>query len=459
MYHFRHNTMIKRDISDYLDSFFKKTEKALLVDGARQVGKTFSIRDFGERNFKKTIEINFVKTPAATSIFKNTESAEDILLRISAFAKTELIRGDTLIFFDEIQECPEVVTAVKFLVEEGSCRYIMSGSLLGVTLKDIRSEPVGYMDVKEMYPLDFKEFIFALGVSSQVFESVRAAWERKEPVDDFIHERLTGLFRLYLIVGGMPAAVSKYIETNDLQSVLNEQEAILRLYRRDITQYDKNNKLKIEEVFSLIPPELNAENKRFILKSLNQNARYDRYENGLLWMKNAGVAIPVYNTEEPVVPLLLARSRNLFKLFQNDIGLLAAQYAADNDVRLKILSGDDAVNYGAIYENAVAQELKAHGFIPYYFNSKKNGEVDFVIEYQGTILPIEVKSGKDYTRHRALANIMDVENYHLKKAVVFDNANLHVEGNILYAPIYMTMLLRRTPEIPFVYIADLSGLQ
>lgn len=235
------------------------------------------------------------------------------------------------------------------------------------------------------------------------------------------------------------------------------QQDIIRLYKRDIAQYDPDNKLYIEDIFDLIPPELNAKNKRFILKRLNENAKFERFRNSFLWLKNAGVAIPVYNVEEPKMPLLLARSRNLFKLFQSDIGLLAAQYA--EGIQLRIIKGDKDINFGSIYENAVAQELTAHSLTPYYYNNKKRGEIDFVIETGGKILPIEVKSGKDYETHHALSNIMDCGEYELDEAIVLNNENLYVKGKVTYAPIYMIMFLQKKNDAPAFYKIDLSGIK
>ena len=447
--------MLKRKIDSYIRNFYETTTNALLVTGARQIGKTFSIREFG-KSFKSFIEINFVDHPEAVGIFKGAKNGSDILFRLSAITSVPLIKGETLIFFDEVQKCPEIVTAIKFLVDEGSYRYILSGSLLGVELKDLRSEPVGYMGVKDMYPLDFEEFIMCMGINKNVVTSLRDTWEQRIPVDDFVHAKLMELFRLYLIVGGMPAAVSKYLESNNLQEVIAVQQQIIRLYKRDIAQYDPANKLYIEEIFNLIPPELDAKNKRFILKRLNENAKFERYQNGFLWLKNAGVALPVYNVEEPKAPLLLARSRNLFKLFQSDIGLLAAQYA--EGIQLRIIQGDKDINHGSIYENAIAQELVAHGVEPYYYNNKKRGELDFIIELGGRILPIEVKSGKDYEIHRALSNIMDCSEYNLQEAVILNNDNLRVEGKLVYAPVYMVMFLERKNDAPTFYKVDLSGL-
>ena len=234
------------------------------------------------------------------------------------------------------------------------------------------------------------------------------------------------------------------------------QQDIIRLYKRDIAKYDPDNKLYIEEIFNLIPPELNAKNKRFILKRLNEYAKFDRVKNSFLWLTNAGVALPVYNVEEPKIPLLLASSRNLFKLFQNDVGLLASQYA--EGIQMRIIKGDKDINFGSIYENAVAQELVAHGIVPYYYNNKKRGELDFVIELGGKVLPIEVKSGKDYEMHHALSNIMNCDEYNLSEAIVFNNDNLHVVGKIVYAPIYMAMFLERNNTAPMFYKVDISGL-
>lgn len=448
--------MLKRKIDSYIHQYYMNSRNALLITGARQIGKTYSIREFG-KNYKSFVEINFVEQPMAAEQLRNARSSRDILLRLSALTDKELIPGETLIFFDEVQLCPEIVTAIKFLVDEGSYRYILSGSLLGVELKDLRSEPVGYMGVKEMYPLDFEEFTTNIGVNPDIIKTLRHAWETRTSIDEVIHEKMMELFRLYLVVGGMPSAVDSYLQTNNLQKVARVQQDILRLYRRDISQYDSQNKFAIEEIFNLIPPELNAANKRFILKSLNEKARFSRYENGFLWLQHAGVALPVYNTEEPKVPLLLARSRNLFKLFQSDIGLLAAQYA--NGIQLKIIQGDTDINYGSIYENAVAQELVAHGISPYYYNNKKRGEVDFIIEINGRVLPIEVKSGKDYTVHSALRNLLNCEEYQLQEAIVFNNGNLHTNGNITYAPIYMVMFIQPVDDTPAYYKIDLSALQ
>ncbi len=451
--------MIYRKIEKRLEQFFNdKSQKSLLITGARQVGKTFIIRDFGKSHYENFIEINFLENKKTADLFLNANGSDDLLLRLSAITDKALIPGKTLIFFDEVQACKEIITAIKFLVEEGSYRYILSGSLLGIELKDIRSVPVGYMDIAPMYPMDFEEFIIANGVSERIVKSLRTSFAECKPIDNIVHEKMMQLFHLYLIVGGMPAAVNKYLETNNLQEVIEEQKSIVSLYKMDISQYDPEHKLYIEEIFNLIPAELNAKNKRFILKNLNENFKLSRYTNSFIWLKDAGVALPTYCANEPTVPLMLSKSTNLFKLFLSDVGLLASMYM--NDIQLKILNHEKDINFGAIYENMAAQELAAHGFDLYYFNSKKQGEVDFLIEQSGFVLPIEIKSGKDYTKHTALSNILENNNYGIQKAYVFHNKNISTSGKIIYLPIYMLMFIEPSKKCEnLFYKLDLDALR
>lgn len=412
--------------------------------------------------FDNVVEINFVEQPDAIELFNEQKGAKDLLLRLSAFTKKPLVPGKTIIFFDEVQECKEIITAIKFLVDEGSYKYVMSGSLLGVELDNLRSVPVGYMDEIEMYPLDLLEFFEAIGIGTDVISHLRTCFEDKRPVDAFIHKRMLEALRLYLIVGGMPAAVQKYLDTNNLRRVYEEQRGIIRTYKRDITKYDHDHKLQIEEIYDLIPSELNAKTKRFILKELNEKARFSKYENSFLWLRDAGVAIPAYNVEEPRVPLLLNKQRNLFKLFLNDVGLLAAMYGGN--IQARLLSPNPNINFGSVFENLVAQELYAHGFSEaqqhslYYFNSKKQGELDFVVEYAGNMLPIEVKSGKDYERHNALSNVMENEEYAVPMAYVFCQENVQIKGRVIYYPIYMITFFEQIQAEEKVYKFDLTGL-
>lgn len=447
--------MLYRTVNRYIDDFYKTSKNALLLTGARQTGKTYSARLLGKQ-FKSFIELNFIEHPEAVGQFKDVTSADEIILRLSAFTSTPMIPGETLIFFDEVQKCDNLITAIKFLVDDGRFRYILSGSLLGVELNDIKSEPVGYMGIKEMFPLDFMEFIINMGVRDNIISRLRQCWEERKPVDSIIHEKMMQLFRLYLIVGGMPAAVDVYKESNNVNTVMRVQQDIIALYRKDISQYAQKDKLKIKEVFDLIPSELDAKNKRFILKNLNEHAKFERYESSFLWLKDAGVAIPVYNVNEPKMPLKLSETRNLFKLFSNDVGLLAAQYA--NGIQMKILTGDSSINIGAVYENAVAEELLTHGLTPYYYNNKRRGEIDFVISQGDKVMPIEVKSGKDYHTHTALINLMKDFPHSLYDAIVLCNGNIEVDGNISYVPIYMVMFIQQIESNIGIYKIDLDGL-
>ena len=440
--------MLSRKLDNFIAKHYENNKSALLLKGARQVGKTSAIRKYARKQKMNLIEINFYEDDSACGIFKGSQNAKDVLLRISAHTKKKTSLPNTMIFFDEVQKCPEVITWIKFLVDEGSCKYALSGSLLGVELKGVESVPVGYMAVKEVFPLDMEEFARCLGLSDEVLISIGEAFEKKIPVDKVVHDALMKMVHLYLVVGGMPAAVQAYVDTNDLNVVEEKQKEIIDLYKWDISQYDPNKKLEINEIFNLIPSELDAKNKRFILKNLNEHARFSRYENSFLWLKNAGVAIPTLNIQEPTFSFKLNELRNLFKLFQNDVGLLTSQYASG--IQLHLLQGEVKQNYGAIYENLVAQELYCHGFGGdehelHYFNSKKQGELDFVIAQNGKVIPIEVKSGKDYERHNALTNVLANDDYNIDFAYVLTNDNLRVEDKLIYMPIYMLMFIQKSP--------------
>lgn len=450
--------MLNRKIDTVIEEHFSKSRKALFLTGARQSGKTYAIRKYARNRGLNLVEVNFLLQPSSMMLFKGARDVKDLLIRLSAYTDVNLERGKTLVFFDEVQECADVMTWVKALVEDGSYMYALSGSLLGVELKDIRSVPVGYMSEYQLYPLDFEEFIRAVGISDRIVDSIRDCWKNRKQVDVFIHEKMMQLFHLYLIVGGMPAAVQAYIDTNNMQRVYQEQRDILLLYKRDIDRYDSIQKLYINEIFDLIPSELNAKNKRFILKRLNEHKTISRHENDFLWLKDADMAFPTYNVTEPCLPLKLNEQRNLFKLFQNDVGLLACQYA--DGIQLQILQGNFNINFGAIYENVVAQELHAHGYPLYYFNSKKQGELDFLLENDTEIIPVEVKSGKMYERHHALRNVLNTPEYNIREAIVLCNDNLHVVDRITYLPIYMLMFLSKvkSPQ-SLIYKIDIEGLR
>jgi len=285
--------------------------------------------------------------------------------------------------------------------------------------------------------------------------------ERKiyRKIEDFYRNnaRMLALFELYLIVGGMPAAVNTYLQTKNLYAVSREQLSVIDMYKKDISKYDSDSKLYLDEIFDLIPSELNAKNKRFILKSLHDKAKFEEFRNSFLWLKNAGVALPVHVVDEPKLPLLLSKSSNLFKLFSNDAGLLAAQYGAE--LQMQILNHETSINFGSVYENVAAQELQAHGFTLYFYNGKKFGELDFVIERNGRVLPVEIKSGKDYYRHNAMNNVLQCPEYDIPEGYVFCNGNVEVRDRVIYYPVYLLMFLQKT-EMPeeTVYDTDFSDL-
>lgn len=450
--------MLNRKIEKRIYDFFKNNKKALLITGARQVGKTHTIRKFANNNFTSFIEINFLENKIAKELFEKSYDSSDLLMKLSVITDKPLIKNETLIFLDEIQECKEIITAIKFLVEEGSYKYILSGSLLGVDLKDIRSIPVGYMDIFEMYPLDFEEFTNANGVSQNIMDYLSKCYNEKNCVDEIVHKKMLSLFELYLIVGGMPAVVMKYLETNNIQLVIQEQQSIINLYKKDISKYDGNQKLYLEEIYDLIPSELNSKNKRFVLNKINENFKLSRNQNSFIWLKEAGVTLQTSCVSEPVIPLKLSKTSNLFKLFLSDVGLLASMYM--NNIQIKILNHEIDINYGSVYENVIAQELKAHNFDLYYFNSKKQGEVDFLIELNGKILPIEIKSGKDYAKHSALNNLLNNKNYNIGQALVLYNGNVKTKGAISYLPIYMMMFIKKQEiKNDFIYKIDIEELK
>ncbi len=447
---------IEKQIRRFLES---KDKKSLLVDGPRQVGKTYLIEKLGREYYKNFIKLDFLADSLAKSIFTTSSDTDEIVSRLSLFAEGKLEKGRTLFFFDEVQECKEAVTAVKYLVQEGSYKYILSGSLLGIELYNVKSIPVGYMDSINMFPLDFEEFCMANGVQENIITLLKTSFENRTKVDEFIHDAMLRLFRLYLVIGGMPAVVVKYLEEKNIADAVREQENIIKRYRADIVKYESiDRRLRITSVFDALPGELNDVNRRFVLNDLDKEAKADRYKNTFKWLEAAGVAIPVYNADEPVLPLRLSERSTLFKLFFSDVGLLCSMYA--DSIQLRILKGETDINYGAVYENYVCQELRAHGYERlYYFNSRKQGEIDFVISRGGVVLPIEVKSGREYRKHHAFDRVMSNLKYGLEDAVVLSNANVDVVDKITYYPVYMTMFIKRD-RVPsdMIYAPDLTVL-
>ena len=433
--------MLKRKFESRLDMWLK-SQYVLLVDGARQVGKTFLVKDFCQRHFENFIYINIVDSPYAKEAFSNARTVDEFYLVVSSFGNKAVIPHKTAVFIDEIQAAPgaDFRTLSKALALDGRSRVVFSGSLLGVNENNVALDPAGYMYEERMFPLDFEEFLWALSVQQEVIEKARECFEKEEEVPLFIHDKLMVLFRLYLMVGGLPKCVQEYADRRDLKMVHMAHKSVEMYYRNDVTKYAAMDKRPyIAASYDAMPSELNSKCKRFVLSKLGKGYNLAKAENDFVWLTNAGIAIPVYNVDEPKIPLLSSKNSNLLKLFANDIGLLCYRLL-DTDIQEKILARAKDINFGAIFENAVAQELYAHGYDGdrlFYFASKKQGEVDFLITHQGKVLPIEVKSGKDYKRHVALDNLLSNKEYDIAKAVVFGDCNVQKMGNRTYLPIYM----------------------
>ena len=448
--------MYRKD-SIIIEEWLKRSDKALLVTGARQIGKTWLIREEIAKSGYCKFEVNFIDQPDLVDYLNVKMSANEFLVKLKMIMPEDCKPQETVVFFDEIQKCPEIVTKIKFLVEEGSFKYVMSGSLLGVELKGITSVPVGYLTVLRMYPMDFEEFMIANNVSKTTLEMLKAKFETCQPVDEFIHQKLLSLFFIYLIVGGMPDAVKIYIATKDIREVDKVQRDIVALNKEDFSQYEsEDKKLKLISIYDIIPAELNKQNKKFVFTMLNKELKFDRYENSFLWLKDAGVALPVYNVEAPVIPLKASKSSNVFRLFSNDTGLLTSAYPAET--KLELINKNSEVNNGAHFENAVAQQLTANGLEPYFCKKKNIGELDVLVEMDGKVVPIEVKSGKAYKAHKSLDNFMKISDYHIEKAYVLSVANMEQEGSVVYLPIYMCYLLKERKIGKLIVDLDMEGL-
>ena len=451
--------MLWRKDSQKIQNWINSNErKALLITGARQTGKTTLIRFILEKEGVRYHEINFVEKPENINLIKNAlEHGSTYFISILPLILNTTIEKGDVIFFDEVQECPEIVTAIKFLVGNNTYRYVLSGSLLGVEYKNLRSAPVGYLEIIDMFPMSYEEFIAAFGGNPSIIERLKSSLLTLTPVDDVLHKKLMELFFLYLVVGGMPEAVNKYTTTNDFFTVSKVHTAIMNLYKMDFTRYeDKDKSLKLKRIYDLIPSELDSKNKRYKFSDIDPHFKFDRYENSFNWLIDAGVAIAVHNAKSPEMPLLSNLESNLMKLFLSDVGLLSTCFGPQT--QLKILNGDDDINNGSIFENFVAQELYTSNRKLFYSQNKKLGEVDFLIEKDSSVIPLEVKSGKEYTKHNALSNYLSVENWRMKKAYVLYKGNIKADGAIVYLPIYMAGLITEEKvSFPSVSI-DLSDL-
>ena len=324
--------------------------------------------------------------------------------------------------------------------------------------REPRSYPVGFEELYRMYPMDFEEFLWANGVQPSTIDYLRERFSSRQEVEPAVHESLKRLFYAYIVVGGMPQVVQTFVETHDIGRVIENQRDILEQYRLDISQYaEGSEKVKIRAVLDAIPAQLNDKNRRFYVNSIGKNARLARYENCFKWLEDAGVALPCFNVAEPRAPLKLNEKHSLFKLFLNDTGLLCA--ACMDNIQFELLNGAVGVNMGSILENAIAQQLSSGGFSLFYYDSTARGEADFVIQEGTGVSLVEVKSGADYRRHKALDNVMAVGEWAFKASYVLCGGNVESAGSILYLPWYMCIFLRQ-PDAPrgLIWRPDISAL-
>lgn len=432
----------------------------LVVSGARQVGKSYIIREVGMRLYSNFIEVNMEVDKQSNRLFENARTVEDFMIVLSTIAGAKMKDSEkTLVFIDEIQAYSHLLTLAKFLVEDGRFTYIASGSQLGIALKTTQSIPIGSIELLSMYPLDFEEFLIANGVGELLINEMRRKFEAKEALNESLHMKVMDYFRKYLLVGGMPSAVNTYLSEHNMVSVRNIHRDINLLYKNDAAKYESESlrKLKIQRIYDMVPSNLEKVKKRIVAKDieLKKGKRMADYQDEFEYLISSGITLEVQAISKPSYPLVENSGKNLLKLYMSDIGLLTG-ILYHNDVQ-PIMNDKCGVNLGSVYENVVAQELKAHGFKLYYYDNKKNGEVDFLIDSVDllSVLPIEVKSGKDYYIHTALNNLLKVDEYKITNGIVFSNeAKVYNNGNVIYMPIYFVMFLRSSAfdNSEFVYI-------
>lgn len=444
--------MLYRKIEGVLEEELLNSNKIPMIEGARQIGKTYIIRYVGQKLFKNFIEINLLDDFNSDKIFENINSVDKFYMQISAIYGNKLdTKKNTLIFLDEIQVYPHLITMLKFLKDDDKYTYITSGSLLGVTLRKCVSVPMGYVQTIQMYPLDFEEFLIANGVGENVINEMKERYEKSLPLDLPLHTTILDYFKKYLIVGGLPDAVNSYLEDKNIAKIRNIQKEIQEYYKIDASQYDVKNKLKISRIYDLIPSYLESKKKRVIIKEIDgKKERYEDYSEEFDYLISSGTALEVEAFTNPVFPLLESYKSNLLKLYFNDVGLITNNYFEKN---INAIMDDKlCINLGTVYETVVATELKAHLNKLYYYDNRTKGEVDFLInDYNNlAVLPIEVKSGKDYKLHNSLNKF--ITNYNIPKAIVLSNErNVFTEDKILYLPIYYVMFIndKKDEEITF----------
>lgn len=438
--------MLYRKIASVIEEHLRSdSDRILLVDGARQVGKTYIIRYLGKKLFPNFIELNMVEDSIGDQLFLNTKTVEDFYLQVSMLAGDKMgKKEDTLIFLDEIQAYPHLLTLLKFLRQDNRYTYIASGSLLGVTLSETTSIPMGSIRKIRMFPLDFEEFLYANGMNETVLQALRQKFENLETLEEPMHNKMMDLFRKYLLAGGMPDAVNAYIQEKNIFMVREIQREIHDYYAADASKYDEERRLKIRRIYDLIPSNLENKKKRVVAQRIEnkKGKTFADYEDEFEYLISAGIALAVQAISTPVFPLVESSGKNLLKLYLNDVGILSAILYGTN-IRA-ILDDVKSINLGSVYESVVASELAAHGHRLFYYDNRSRGEVDYLIDdYDSlSVVPIEVKSGKDYTVHSALNTFVKNEDYHMTKAYVLSNTReIKTKGKIIYIPIYFVMFL------------------
>ena len=403
------------------------------------MGKTTSIRHFARSHYEHFIEINFEKTPTARQAFDGDLDARTVLVNLSAMGFSPLVPGKTLIFFDEIQACPNARTAVKFLVEDGQYDYIESGSLLGINYGDVSSFPVGFEHEVQMYPLDFEEFLWASGIDAGTIAALRESYEGQRQEPAFLHSQIMSRYRQYLIVGGMPEVVTTFLSSDDFSQTLSHQRAIVGGYRNDISKYAGRDKLPAKSVFDSIPSQLSKQDKRFVLANIEKNASQRKYGAPTQWLADAGMAHFSFNVRSFELPLPMSENLRLYKLYMADTGLLSSMMLGD--VQAKVLAGETGINEGALTENFVACEFVSHGHKLNYYDHKSKYELDFILPEGNRITIVEVKSGKDYKRHHSLDIVRRLFSDRIGRQIVLCPGNTEMSDGILYLPVYMAMFL------------------
>ena len=440
--------MLQRKFTTELSRFLhEEPDKIMLVNGARQIGKSYLIRYVSQQQFAHYIEINLQADKEGARTFANVHSVQDFYVQLGIYAGQDLgNREDTIVFLDEIQAYPHLLTLLKFLNQDARYRYIASGSQLGIALKMTPSTPMGSIAIKQMYPLDFEEFLWAMGANSESISAVRSQFEKREMLNESLHDYLLRMFRYYLIVGGMPEAVNQFVQDQNITKVRAIQKDIIELYRVDASQYDEERKLKIRTIYDLIPSLLENKKKRVVYRDIEhiKGKRYENYEEEFDYLTASGVAMAVRAISNPHFPLKESEQKNLLKLYINDVGLLTSLLYGMN--ANAILEDIKSINLGTVYESAVAQELHAHGCPLFYYDNKKLGEVDFIIDdYTNlSVLPIEVKSGKDYYVHSALDKFISNKDYSVKDAIVLCNRRevKPDKDGVTYMPVYYSMFIQ-----------------